>query len=88
MHSKKKRKSKSLKVKYELNKEQKDNIKEAFQLFDQDISGTIHTNDLKVALRAFGTEPSKNEIKRLQSMLEFEEKDQENKNQLDYSDFE
>ena len=65
MKGKKKRKSNKLRVKYVLTKEQKDNIKEAFDLFDSDISGTIHTKDLKVALRAFGTEPTKKEIKRL-----------------------
>ncbi len=43
---------------------------------------------MKVALRAFGTEPSKNEIKRLTGMLEYEEKDQDNKNLLDPQDFE
>ena len=75
MHNKKKRKQNKLKVKYELIKEQKANIKEAFDLFDSDISGTIHTRDLKVALRAFGTEPNKNEIKRLLGTLEYEDKD-------------
>ena len=36
MHNKKKRKKNKLKVKYELTKQQKDNIAEAFDLFDKE----------------------------------------------------
>jgi len=36
------------------------------------MSGQIKITDLKVALRAFGTEPVKNELKTLTGMLETE----------------
>ncbi|KAI8836863.1 hypothetical protein BC829DRAFT_365116, partial [Chytridium lagenaria] len=38
---------------------------EAFDLFDTDGSGTIDTKELKVAMRALGFEPKKDEIKRV-----------------------
>ena len=44
-------------------------IKEAFDLFDAGGSGSIDIKDLKVALRALGFEPQKQEIKRLISDL-------------------
>jgi len=44
-------------------------IKEAFDLFDTNGSGIIDMKDLKVALRALGFEPAKEEIKRLISDL-------------------
>eukprot|EP00753_Platysulcus_tardus_P022674 PLAT9881.2.p1 GENE.PLAT9881.2~~PLAT9881.2.p1 ORF type:complete len:184 (+),score=96.49 PLAT9881.2:53-604(+) len=49
----------------ELTEEQKQEIREAFDLFDTDGSGTIDARDLKVALRALGFEPKKGEIKKL-----------------------
>ena len=51
--------------KQQLTKEQQDEIKEAFDLFDATGSGMICLQDLKVALRALGFEPAKTEIKRL-----------------------
>ena len=59
---KKKQKTKEA-FKQELNEKQKHNIKEAFSLFDVDGSGTIEIKELKVALRALGFEPKKDEIK-------------------------
>lgn len=53
----------------ELTLEQLNEIKEAFDLFDTDGSGYIELKDLKVALRALGFEPAKQEIKRLISDL-------------------
>ena len=49
----------------ELTKEQQEEIKEAFDLFDATGTGIISLQDLKVALRALGFEPAKTEIKRL-----------------------
>ncbi|CAK9806090.1 CETN2 [Anthophora quadrimaculata] len=49
----------------ELTSEQKNDIKEAFDLFDPDGTGRIATKELKVAIRALGFEPKKEEIKRL-----------------------
>jgi Ca2+-binding EF-hand superfamily protein len=53
----------------ELNEEQKAEIREAFDLFDSTGSGQINLQDLKVALRALGFEPAKQEIKRLINKL-------------------
>lgn len=53
----------------ELTPEQKAEIEEAFDLFDTEGSGYIELKDLKVALRALGFEPAKQEIKRLISDL-------------------
>ena len=52
-----KKKAKTKGYKKELTKEQKDEIKEAFDLFDNNQSGIIEIKDLKVALRALGFEP-------------------------------
>ena len=49
----------------ELTEQQKTEVKEAFDLFDTDGSGVIEAKELKVALRALGFEPQKDEIKRL-----------------------
>ncbi|XP_076004963.1 uncharacterized protein cetn4 [Genypterus blacodes] len=49
--------------KIELTEEQKQEIKEAFDLFDTDGTGTIDVKELKVAMRALGFEPKKEEIK-------------------------
>ena len=45
--------------------EQKQEIKEAFDLFDTDGSGTIDAKELKVAMRALGFEPKKEEIRKM-----------------------
>ncbi|RKP17473.1 centrin [Rozella allomycis CSF55] len=49
----------------ELTAEQKQEIREAFDLFDTDGSGTIDLKELKVAMRALGFEPKKDEVKKL-----------------------
>merc|ERR1711881_650293 len=54
----------------ELKDEQKAEIKEAFDLFDTDGTGTIDAKELKVALRALGFEPKKEELKKLISDLD------------------
>ena len=46
-------------LKFELTEEQKQEIREAFDLFDIDGSGTIDAKELKVAMRALGFEPKK-----------------------------
>ncbi|KEG12192.1 centrin [Trypanosoma grayi] len=51
----------------ELTEEQRQEIKEAFDLFDTDGSGTIDVKELKVAMRALGFEPRKDEVRRLLS---------------------
>ena len=49
----------------ELSSEQKQEIREAFDLFDLDGSGTIDVKELKVAMRALGFEPKREELKKL-----------------------
>ncbi|XP_044255898.1 caltractin [Tribolium madens] len=51
--------------KFELTEEQKNDIKEAFDLFDNEGAGKIDAKDLKVAIRALGFEPKKEEIKKM-----------------------
>ena len=63
----------------ELSEKQKKDIKEAFDLFDADGSGVIDIKELKVALRALGFEPKKDEIKRLISDLNTESTEQKDK---------
>jgi len=58
-----KRKGNSTKV--DLSEEQKADIKEAFALFDTQGTGLIDSKDLKVAMRALGFEPRKEEIKKM-----------------------
>jgi Ca2+-binding EF-hand superfamily protein len=45
-------------------------ILEAFDLFDTDGSGTIDAKELKVAMRALGFEPSKEEIQKLITQID------------------
>merc|ERR1711879_589329 len=47
----------------ELTEEQKQEIKEAFDLFDTDGSGSIDSKELKVAMRALGFEPKEEILK-------------------------
>merc|ERR1712007_203333 len=49
----------------ELTPEQQNDIKQAFELFDTDGSGSIDTKELKVAMRALGFEPKQEEINKM-----------------------
>ena len=51
--------------KFALTEEQKQEIREAFDLFDTDGSGSIDAKELKVAMRALGFEPEKEAIKKM-----------------------
>ena len=51
--------------KQELSEDQKKEIKDAFDLFDTSGSGTIESKELKVALRALGFDPKKDELRSL-----------------------
>ena len=53
------------KVKIELSAQQKAEIKQAFDLFDVEGTGKIKAQGIKVALRALGFEPKKDELKKL-----------------------
>ena len=61
---------------------QKKEIKEAFDLFDTSGSGTIEAKELKVALRALGFEPSKDELKNLIGNF-----DKDNSGRIDFHEF-
>ena len=58
-------KRKQANLKLELSEEQKSDIREAFNLFDTEGNGSIDTKDLKVAMRALGFEPRKEDIKKM-----------------------
>ena len=49
--------------------QQRNEVEEAFNLFDTNGHGLIEVSDLKVALRALGFEPAREEIKKLVSDL-------------------
>lgn len=68
--------------KFELSDEQKADIKEAFNLYDTEGSGLIESKELKVALRALGFEPRKEEIKRMIS-----EVDKDGTGKISFEDF-
>lgn len=51
---------------------QKADIKEAFELFDSDGVGLIDNKDLKVAIRALGFEPTKEEIQEMIAEVDIE----------------
>merc|ERR1719473_2053544 len=67
----------------ELTEEQKTEIKEAFELFDTDGSGSIASNELKVAMKALGFEPKKGEIEKMIHSV-----DDDGDGEMDYDDFE
>eukprot|EP00042_Codosiga_hollandica_P018723 m.55597 g.55597 ORF g.55597 m.55597 type:complete len:163 (+) comp48887_c0_seq2:163-651(+) len=67
--------------KLELNDEQKSEIRQAFELFDNG-TGIIDAKELKVAMRALGFEPKKEEIKKMIADV-----DKDGANQLDFNDF-
>ncbi|GET86075.1 centrin, putative [Leishmania tarentolae] len=53
----------------ELSKEQLEEIREAFDLFDTDGSGTIDVRELRIAMRALGFEPRREELQKLISSV-------------------
>ncbi|XP_001356655.1 caltractin [Drosophila pseudoobscura] len=57
---------------FDLSLEQKKDIKKAFDLFDTECTGFIEVKELRVAIRALGFEPKKEEIK---SMMDEIDKD-------------
>merc|ERR1739845_211038 len=67
----------------ELTESQKTEIKEAFELFDTDGSGSIASGELKVAMKALGFEPKPGEIEKLIHSV-----DDDGDGEMDYDDFE
>ena len=70
------------KNKSNLTTEQKEEIKEAFDLFDTEGSGKIDAKELKVAMRALGFEPKKEEIRNI--ILDV---DRNGSGTIEYNDF-
>ncbi|XP_050307858.1 uncharacterized protein LOC126744462 [Anthonomus grandis grandis] len=68
--------------KFELSEDQKNDIKEAFDLFDTEGTGRIDSKDLKVAIRALGFEPKKEEIKKMIADI-----DKDGSGKISYEDF-
>merc|ERR1712018_1032133 len=66
----------------ELTEDQKQEIREAFDLFDADGTGTIDAKELKVAMRALGFEPKKEEIKKMIADI-----DKDGTGTIDFNDF-
>jgi len=66
----------------ELTEEQKQEIREAFDLFDTDGSGTIDAKELKVAMRALGFEPKKEEVKKMIADI-----DKDGSGTIDFNEF-
>lgn len=65
-----------------LTEEQRQEIKEAFDLFDTDGTGRIDAKELKVAMRALGFEPKREEIRRMISEI-----DRSGSGSIEYQDF-
>ena len=51
--------------KFELTEEQRQEIREAFELFDSDKNGLIDPHEMKVAMRALGFDAKKDEVLRM-----------------------
>uniref|UniRef100_A0A673V118 Centrin 1 n=2 Tax=Suricata suricatta TaxID=37032 RepID=A0A673V118_SURSU len=66
----------------ELTEDQKQEVRKAFDLFDADGSGTIDVKELKVAMRALGFEPRKEEMKKMIS-----EVDKQGTGKISFNDF-
>merc|ERR1711934_256936 len=67
----------------DLTTQQKQEIREAFELFDTDGSGSIDANELKTAMRALGFAPKKEEISKMLSDL-----DTDGNGTVEYEEFE
>ncbi len=69
-------------VRQDLTEEQRQEIKEAFDLFDTDKTGTIDYHELKVAMRALGFDVRKQEV--LDLMRDY---DRDGAGQIEFQDF-
>ena len=58
------------KLRSEITEEEKQEIKEAFDLFDPELSGVIDAKKLKAVMRALGLEPEKEEIRKILSEID------------------
>lgn len=60
------------KPRQELSEEQRQEIREAFDLFDTDQNGLIDYHELKVSMRALGFDVKKEEVKRIMQEVDIE----------------
>ncbi|KAI1304187.1 Centrin-1 [Halotydeus destructor] len=67
----------------DISDELRSEIKEAFEMFDEDKDGSIETRHLKVTMRALGFEPKKDEIKDMTHKL-----DRDKCGKITFEDFE
>ncbi|GAO48899.1 cell division control protein 31 [Saitoella complicata NRRL Y-17804] len=74
--------SRTLNLRSELTEEQKHEIKEAFDLFDNDRDGAIDYHELKVAMKALGFDAEKNEVLKI-----LDENDRSGQRKIKYEDF-
>ncbi|KAH8583623.1 centrin [Cryptosporidium sp. chipmunk genotype I] len=74
--------SRRRRLRNEISDEQKQEIKEAFELFDTEKTGRIDYHELKVAMRALGFEVKKAQV--LEIMREY---DKSGSGQVEYKDF-
>jgi len=70
------------KFRNELTEEQRQEIKEAFDLFDTESTGLIDVKELKIAMRALGFEPKKEEVRKM-----IQEIDRRGDGVIKYEDF-
>eukprot|EP00762_Andalucia_godoyi_P003924 ANDGO_05631.mRNA.1 Caltractin len=70
------------KPKFELSEEQKQEIREAFDLFDTEKTGRIDAHEMKVAMRALGFDVKKEQVLKL-----MEEFDRDGTGSIEFSDF-
>ncbi|EDW03376.1 caltractin [Drosophila grimshawi] len=77
-----KAKNKRLLPTFDLSLEQKVDIKKAFDLFDTECTGFIEVKELRVAIRALGFEPDKDEIKNM-----MDEIDKDKTGRIAFNDF-
>uniref|UniRef100_G1Q5P9 EF-hand domain-containing protein n=2 Tax=Myotis lucifugus TaxID=59463 RepID=G1Q5P9_MYOLU len=68
--------------KLELSPQQIQELRQAFDLFDTDATGTIDVRELKVVMRAMGFEPKKEEIMKMISEI-----DPEGTGKMNFNDF-
>lgn len=66
----------------ELTQEQKEEIKEAFELFDEDGGGSIDAKELETAMRTLGFEPKKAEVQKM-----IQEVDNDGTGSIDFQEF-
>ena len=70
------------KKKLDITDEQKEEIKEIFDLFDTDGSGSIDAKELKVAMKSLGYDAKKEEIKKM-----IADADRDGNGYIDYDEF-